>query len=93
MLHPGEIRAKDGDIHFISSRQLAHLYGVLPTDEVVIFDIRNPLHSPERMERFYPDVYHLYPLKSGEYRNIHELDEFQPLPFEKQPKSVKKLFK
>lgn len=80
ILYPGEIRSKnDGDIHFISAPYLIRLYRVLPTDDVITFDRKNPMHSIEAMNRYYPYAIHLHPLSSGEYFDIHAEDDLIPI--------------
>jgi hypothetical protein len=51
-IHPGEVRAKDGDIHFINYEQLIRLYGWDRT------------YSPEFRQQFI----HLYPREDGKYQ-------------------------
>lgn len=70
MLHPGEVVSKmDGDVHRISARQLIRLYGVLPSDEVIIND------GSTRMAPWkYPDYWHLLPRYEGDYYDIHTND-------------------
>ena len=79
MLHPDEVVSKyDGDRHFIGGAKLARLYGVLPTDDVVTYDMENPTHSVE-WENNHPEMrrIHLYPLRSGEYYDLHEYDDIE----------------
>lgn len=85
MLHPGEITSKsDGDRHFIGGAQLANLYGVLPTDDVVTFDFRNPTHTEDYHRRHGMNFIHLYPKRDGDYHDIHEYDGYEIYP----PKSI-----
>ena len=78
MLHPGEIRSKsDGDRHYISALQLIRLYRVLPTDHVMTFDIKNPTHDREWQLYHKIKCIHLYPLRSGEYYDVHEYDDVE----------------
>jgi len=80
MLHPGEVTSKsDGDRHFIGGAQLARLYGVLPTDEVVTYDHSNPTHNEEYEKRHELYVLHLYPRYHGDYYDIHARDN-EPEP-------------
>lgn len=80
MLHPGEVTSKsDGDRHFIGGAQLARLYGVLPTDEVITYDHRNPTHNEEYEKRHGLYVLHLYPRYQGDYYDIHSRDN-EPEP-------------
>jgi len=59
ILHPGELKSKnDGDIHFISFKQLVRLYNLNPT-ECVAFD-RFPYIELK-------DAMHLYPRYDGDY--------------------------
>ncbi len=80
MIHPGEIRCDDGDIHFIGVSQLIDLYGALPSDNIYVYDIKNPYHRRilngivEEGEE-YPNWIHLYPDPMGRYFNIHDADE------------------
>lgn len=93
MLHPDVVYSKnDGDRHFISASQLKYLWGVLPSDIVVVYDHKNPLHDDYHLNKYSPDVIHLGPMRDGNYRDIHALDEYEPLPFEQQPKSIQKMF-
>ena len=66
-LHPGNIfSANDGDIHFISSRQLSLLYGV-PLSECIVWDERRPETFQGRRQE---DYIHLYPRSDGKYRRL-----------------------
>lgn len=78
ILHPGPVRSKyDGDKHFISSSQLMNLYGVLPTDIVITYDPkRNYIPEDRKQVERWID---LYPSYQGDYRDIHELDRYQPI--------------
>jgi hypothetical protein len=63
-IHPGEVRAKDGDIHFINYEQLIRLYGVHPTMCVRARDGWDRTYSPEFRQQFI----HLYPREDGKYQ-------------------------
>lgn len=62
-IHPGEVRAKDGDIHFISAKQLMDLYKVSPRMCIVAKDGWDRTHSPDFLRQFV----HLYPREDGNY--------------------------
>lgn len=65
IVHPGPVRSeKDGDIHFISHRQLMRLYNVDPS-ECVIISWRDPV--PNLIRRQHPGAIDLYPDPSGMY--------------------------
>jgi len=72
VLHPGLVRSKfDGDTHFISASQLAHLYGV---------DIREciTVSSEDKISRDGLDTFgytHLYPSYHGTYRRQYKHKE------------------
>lgn len=63
-IHPGEVRARDGDVHFISYEQLIRLYGVHPTMCVKARDGWDRTYSPEFRQQFV----HLYPREDGKYQ-------------------------
>lgn len=64
-IHPGEITSKnDGDVHYISEKQLIRLYQVNPNDCINWKDA----------EGKYEDYIHLYPNYDGNY-NIKELNK------------------
>jgi len=77
ILYPGEIRSKyDGDRHFISASQLARLYGVLPTDNVIIAtSIKSLVGHGLTLDRIKREQwYELSPRYDGKYENIHGND-------------------
>lgn len=72
-LHPGMVTSKrDGDRHFIDAHQLARLYGVRPSECVVVpWNVeqgRERQHQLllERIERM--DLIHLHPRYDGNYK-------------------------
>jgi len=68
-LHPGYVRSKfDGDEHFITAGQLAHLHGV-PMQECVVVPWDDPReNSLKGFKR--DDLVHLYPSYHGNYRRL-----------------------
>lgn len=64
VVHPDWVTARDGDRHFIGVAALERLYGLLPSDRVVVHD--------ERVYRERADDVHLYPRFGGDYWNVHE---------------------
>lgn len=65
MLHPGEIRSRsDGDVHYISARQLIQLYGIHPKMCQIYKEGWDRGMSPGLSEQFV----HLYPRYDGEYQ-------------------------
>jgi hypothetical protein len=62
-LHPGEVRARDGDVHFISAEQLIRLYGVHPQMCVIARKGWDRTYHPDFLEQFV----HLYPREDGKY--------------------------
>lgn len=79
ILCPDLVRSKhDGDRHFLSASQLAHLYGVLPTDIVKTYDGRKHAIPYDQQQR--EGWIELWPRKEGDYYNIHEHDEHDVIP-------------
>lgn len=75
ILWPGIVRSKnDGDLHFISAYRLARLYGVLPSDTVVVasswIDLIRAGFTQQKIER--EGWLELFPLYDGKYYNIHD---------------------
>jgi len=58
-VHPGWVRSKDGDDHFITARRLMELYGVNPR-ACVVWD-------GHQLGRSAHDYIHLYPRHDGNY--------------------------
>ena len=87
-LHPNEVVSRsDGEIHFIGGAQLCSLYKVLPTDDVVTFDRRNPTHTKEWERDHGISRIHLYPRYEGDYYDIHEYDDIEPIKNKKYVKT------
>lgn len=63
-LHPGYVKARDGDRHYIGAAQLAALYG-LSIHECIVIRNKQQLRGRERLET---DV-HLFPRADGKYSN------------------------
>lgn len=63
-IHPGEVRAKDGDIHFITAKQLMDLYEVSPNMCCIVKDGWDRGYNPEFKYQFT----HLYPRQDGNYK-------------------------
>jgi len=63
VLSAGEIKAKDGDRHYISAGQLQRLYGVNPAD-----CIDHPIGSKARGWVPPSDAIFLYPRNDGNYK-------------------------
>lgn len=64
----------DGDRHFIGAQQLSHLYGVLPTDIVKVFNGRMPIPKDQKMREGWKE---LWPRNDGEYYDIHATDNME----------------
>ena len=71
-LHPGPVTSRtDGDKHFVDAHQLARLYGVAPSECVVVpWEVKPGHELPhrvrmERIERM--GLVHLYPRPNGNY--------------------------
>lgn len=84
-IHPGEVRARDGDRHFISYEQLIRLYGVHPTMCVKARDGWDRAYNPEFRQQFV----HLYPRQDGKYQ-VNGLVNLDPDTTAKPVKSAKK---
>lgn len=65
VLHPGYIRAEDGDLHFISDRNLASLYEINESRCVTVVD--GSLKSCCGVHLEDHNCIHLYPRGDGEY--------------------------
>ena len=66
-IHPGNIVAQDGNVHFVGIRELAELYGLKPEeymvwDEVLNVNMINPLTGDR--------LIHLYPKEDGSYFKV-----------------------
>lgn len=73
-LCPGNVRSKsDGDVHFISSRQLARLYKVSHKDCIVVEDLSK--RNIEFIENKFPNIIFLYPRYDGNYDMFIEVSE------------------
>lgn len=59
-IYPGEVRAKDGDIHYISAGKLMFLYGLNPADCIVIGNDNRGLNIGNLIK--------LYPRNDGNYK-------------------------
>ena len=76
VIHPGKVRAKDGDIHFITAEQLIRLYGVHPKMCVIAREGWDRTYSPDFLEQFV----HLYPREDGNYDLSSGAPEEVPTP-------------
>lgn len=80
MLHPGEVRSKyDGEKHFIGAEELKHLYHVLPSDEVYINNPNQNKFTENYCKARGLLFLHLYPSYEGDYYDIHQHDDFEPI--------------
>jgi hypothetical protein len=70
-IHPGEVRARDGDIHFISADQLMRLYKINPRVCVVVRDGWDRGMTPDYQDNFI----HLYPRQDGNYELDYRIME------------------